>query len=246
MRAYAEGESHARRSRGRLLALRGPLGHLGDCRSAAAGRLLNGRPRHAGAKHTRDAGVARGIFRPTAIGAGRLGLSDPLRLAAASIVIVLASDRREHVKHHGVESCEHAGREIIARSRKLPACRQIERDDSYLPGVLLGTQLAPVRVCQARQAVDLLDEQYVAGLGVGQQPEKLGAGQLGAAFVLDIRSNDVEATLGRERLNLLAGALGVLLLARGSKVGSGVHGGNHSVRFEWFPLSVCFRLSSGI
>jgi hypothetical protein len=43
----------------------------------------------------------------------------------------------------------------------------------------------------------LLDEQDVAGLGVGQQPEKLRPGQLRAAFVLDIRSNDVEAKLGR-------------------------------------------------
>jgi hypothetical protein len=79
------------------------------------------------------------------------------RKRTSAVVIVLASDGGEHVEHHGVEGGEHAGRELVARRRKLPACRKVERDDPDLPCLQLGVQLAPVRVCQARQAVDLLD-----------------------------------------------------------------------------------------
>jgi hypothetical protein len=50
-----------------------------------------------------------------AIGPSRFRLGKALRLAAAAIVIVLASDRGEHVEHHRVESGEHAGRELVAR-----------------------------------------------------------------------------------------------------------------------------------
>jgi hypothetical protein len=70
----------------------------------------------------------------------------------------------------------------------------------------------------------LLDEQYVAGLGVGQQPKKLGAGKLRAALMLKVRSNDGQAAPGGESLNLLAGALGILLIGACSQIGSGIHG----------------------
>ena len=63
-----------------LAPLRGPLGDLGDRCPAAAGRRLYGRPRHAGAKHTGDAGVTVGILRPAAVSASRLGLDDCLAL----------------------------------------------------------------------------------------------------------------------------------------------------------------------
>jgi hypothetical protein len=76
-------------------------------------------------------------------------------LAAAPVVIVLASDRGEHVQHHGVEGGKHAGRELVARRRKLPACRKVERDNADLPCLKLGPELAPIRVRQVRKTVNL-------------------------------------------------------------------------------------------
>jgi hypothetical protein len=49
-----------------------------------------------------------------------------------------------------------------------------------------------------------------------------------------------------ESLNLLAGAGGVLFVGACSQVGSGVHGENHPVRFEWLPFISLFWISSGI
>ena len=92
--------------------------------------------------------------------------SAPLRLlglSPAPVLVVLASDRGEHVEHHGVEGGEHARGELVAGRRKLPACRKVERDDADLAGVQFGAQLAPVRVGQTREAINLLDNQHVAG-----------------------------------------------------------------------------------
>ena len=49
-----------------------------------------------------------------------------------------------------------------------------------------------------------------------------------------------EAALRGESLDLLSGAARVLFVGRGSEIGSGVHGGNHSVRFGWFPFISLF------
>jgi hypothetical protein len=48
--------------------------------------------------HTGDAGVARGIFRPAAVSASRLGLDDSLRLSAAAVLVVLASNGGKHIR----------------------------------------------------------------------------------------------------------------------------------------------------
>jgi hypothetical protein len=64
-----------------------------------------------------NAGVARDVFPPAAVGVNRLGPDDSLRLSATAVLVVRASDRSEHAEHHGVESCEHAGRELVAWSR---------------------------------------------------------------------------------------------------------------------------------
>jgi hypothetical protein len=53
-------------------------------------------------QHTGDAGVARGIFRPAAVSASRLGLDDSLRLSAAAVLV--ASNGGKHIEHHGVET----------------------------------------------------------------------------------------------------------------------------------------------
>jgi hypothetical protein len=70
--------------------------------------------------------------------------------------------------------------------------------------------------------------------------EEFGPCQLRAAIVLGIRSDDVQAALGGKRLDLLTGALGVLILARGSEVGSGVHNETARVRFGWFIFDGSF------
>src|ERR1700733_8066008 len=124
--------------------LRGPTADLGDRRPAAARRRLNRRPRHAGAQHASDPGVAVFVLRPAAVLAFSLRLDDALRLAPTALLVVLASYRGEHVEHHAVEGGEHAGRELVAWRGKLPACRKVERDDADLAGVQFGAQLAPV------------------------------------------------------------------------------------------------------
>jgi hypothetical protein len=44
-------------------------------------------------------------------------------------------------------------------------------------------------------------------VGVGEQSEQLGAGELGAGFVLRVPANDLQPVLGGEGLDLGAGAL---------------------------------------
>jgi hypothetical protein len=123
-----------------------PAGNLGDCRSAATRRLLNGRPGHAGAQ---SAGECSRFFRPAAVSASRL--------STTAVLVVLAGDRGEHIEHYGIEGGKHAGRELVARRRKLPACRKVERDTADLPRLKLSPELTPIRVRQARKPVNLLD-----------------------------------------------------------------------------------------
>jgi hypothetical protein len=94
---------------------------------------------HPGQRRREHEGVGRPIYimsRELELVAGRL---------CDSPGCVLAGDRREHIEHHGVEGGEHAGREPVARRRKLPACRKVERDDADLPCLKLGPELAPIR-----------------------------------------------------------------------------------------------------
>ena len=104
------------------------------------------------------------FFRPASIVTVTLRLGDPLRLSAASVVIVFAGDGGQHVEQHGVDGCEHAGRELIGGRRQLPACRQVERDYADLLGVEFRAELPPVGIGQARQPIDLLDQQDIPRL----------------------------------------------------------------------------------
>jgi hypothetical protein len=179
-----------------LVALRGPLGDLSDRRSAAACCRLNCRPRQAGAQHSGNAGVAVFVFWPAAIGAGRFGLDDALRLAPTAVVIVLARDSGEHVEHHGVERGEHARRELVAWGGKLPARRLTDTDWRKLRAELDARQVRVVALDLPRQAVDLLDQQHVARLGVRQQAEELRPSQLRARLVLGINQMRTERPAG--------------------------------------------------
>jgi hypothetical protein len=60
---------------------------------------------------------------------------------------------------------------------------------------------------QARQAVDLLDEEDMSLAGICEQAGQLWPDQLGVGLVLDIPSHDRQAALVREGLELVAGAL---------------------------------------
>ena len=68
-------------------------------------------------------------------------------------------------------TAEHAPGEVVGGRSEPPGGRQVERDDADLLGLDLGAELPPVRFSQARQAVDLLGQQHVAGLAVGQEAE---------------------------------------------------------------------------
>jgi hypothetical protein len=59
--------------------------------------------------------------------------------------------------------------------------------------------------------VDLLDEEDIARVGVAEKPKQLGTGEHCAAFVLDIPGGDRQAALGGESLQLIPGAVGVLI-----------------------------------
>jgi hypothetical protein len=62
--------------------LGGPSADLSDSRSAAACRLLNGRPGHAGTQHAGDAGVPSSILRPAAVWLADAGICPPRNRAA--------------------------------------------------------------------------------------------------------------------------------------------------------------------
>jgi hypothetical protein len=110
------------------------------------------------AQHRSNPGVTGGVFTAPAIFAFGLRLRDALRLAAAAVVVVFPGHGGERVEHHRINRREHAGRKIIGQRRQLPACRKIKRDHTDLLGVKFRPELAPVRVRQAREAVDLLDQ----------------------------------------------------------------------------------------
>ncbi|MCY1557136.1 hypothetical protein D9M68_939580 [compost metagenome] len=75
--------------------------------------------------------------------------------------------------------------------------RQVKRHDQYSLGLELSAQLRPVRLIQARQAVNLLHQQHVAGLAVSQQAEQLRPLESRPGLVLQvIPSNAVAVLLG--------------------------------------------------
>lgn len=155
-----------REIRGSGTPLCGALGNLGNCRSTATRRGLNSRPRHARAQHSSYAGVPVYILGPAAVDAFRLSPRNALCLATPTVLVILPGDRGEHVEQHGIDGGKHTGRELIAGRSHLPGCRQVERHDANLLNVQFGSQLAPVRVSQSREAVNLLDQKHVARLGV--------------------------------------------------------------------------------
>jgi hypothetical protein len=59
-------------------------------------------------------------------------------------------------------------------------------------------------------------------MGISEEPEQLRPGKLRAALVLGVPGDDLEAALGSEGLELVAGAGGVLLVGAGAQIGSNV------------------------
>ena len=187
------------------------LRDLGNGAAAAAGRALDRVPRLAGGDHAGDLGVALGVLGTALVVAFGLRLGLALRLTAAAIVIVLASDGGEHVEQHAVDGLEHPACELVADpTRHRPARRQVERDDADTLGGKLSPECFPVRCSEAGQPVDLLEEETVALMGISQKPEQLRPGELGATLVLNVPSHNLEPVLGSEGLDLGPGAVGVL------------------------------------
>jgi hypothetical protein len=86
---------------------------------------------------------------------------------------------------------------VVGRTRQHPTCRKIERNDMDLLGVKIGAELLPIGRREAREAVDLLDEQHVVGPESAMSRNSSGR----ASFVLDILSHDIQAMLGGERFD---------------------------------------------
>src|SRR6516165_8365755 len=91
-----------------------PLADLQDGGAAAACRVLDLGPAHPALKHVGDAGVALGVLGAALVAALVLGLGDALRLPAAAVVVILASNSREHIQQHAVDRIEHPAGELIA------------------------------------------------------------------------------------------------------------------------------------
>ena len=117
---------------------------FGQQRSTAAGGIHNVAPSPAIAQKGGDGGVAGLVFGAPFIEACCLGFGRAFRLPATPILIVLASDRREHIQHHGVDGCEHPASELVGGCRQVPGGRQVERHDPNLLGVDQVAQLEPV------------------------------------------------------------------------------------------------------
>jgi len=84
--------------------------------------------------------------------------------------------------------------------------------------VEFGAELLPVGRRQTREAVDLLDQQNIAGSRISDEPKQFRSGELRAGFILDVGRRDDESTLGGESLDLIAGPTGVLFVGRGPEV----------------------------
>lgn len=189
-------------------------------------------PRHPGLQHRRNARVALRVLGAAPIAAFRPRSRLSLELPAAPILVVLAGHCGEHVQHHPVHGLEHADREGVGGAGcHHPARGQVQGDDPDLPGGDLGLQPLPVGGGQAGEAVHLLDQEHVAWAGIRQESEQLRPDELRAGLVLRVSRRDVQPALDHEGFELLARALGVLLVGAGAEVGSDVHG-----RTDRFPI----------
>jgi len=74
------------------------LGDLRDGGAAAARHVLNKAPGLPGSEHAGDTGIALCILWTALVDASCLGLGLTLRLPASTVVVILASDRGEHVE----------------------------------------------------------------------------------------------------------------------------------------------------
>ncbi|MNQ26134.1 hypothetical protein D3C85_393630 [compost metagenome] len=142
-----------------------------------------------------------------------LRLLNALCLTLAALLVILAGDGGHHLNEHGVDRSQHPSCELVAGGvlHALVTGRQIDGNDAQPLGINRGLQPLPVLSGQAAQAVDALDQEHVASLGITQQAQQLGAVDLGATLVLQVLSSHDESMLGRELLQVGPGAGGVLL-----------------------------------
>jgi hypothetical protein len=110
---------------------------------------------------------------------------------------------------------------VLRATRGKFAANDSQGDDANLLRVQFGAQLLPIGRRQAGQAVDLLDQENVAGPAVVDEAKQFGARELRAGFVLDVGSGDGEPMIGGESLDLAAR---VLFVGRSAEVGASVLG----------------------
>jgi hypothetical protein len=108
--------------------------------AAAACRVLDSGPRHAGAQHASDAGKALGVSWTALV--ATLGLRLSLTLPAAAVVVILARHRGEHVEQHAVDSFEHAAGELIAVA--VASLYAIARSRLILASTVRATRVVPL------------------------------------------------------------------------------------------------------
>jgi len=109
-----------------------PLGNLRDRRPAAARSPLDGSPGLPHGEHAPDPVIPLRILRPALVAPLGLRLGLTLCLPPTPIIVILTSDRREHVEQHAVDGFEHARGEFVGGvGRHHPRRRQIQRDDPH-------------------------------------------------------------------------------------------------------------------
>ena len=98
------------------------------------------------------------------------------------------------------------------------ARRQVERHDAAVPGGDFALQPLPVLGGETREPVNLLDQDDITAVTVGQEAEKLRPGKLGAALVLNVPGGDRKPAVGGERFELGTGTAGILRIGRSSQI----------------------------
>src|SRR6478609_5407928 len=193
-----------------------------------------------GSDHQGDAVVALHVLCAASVAALGLGFSLPLRLAP--IVVILARHCGQHVEPHAVEPEYSTGELVTVRRGHHPRRRQIE-GECFAVNSCFSTSQSEAEKRDNRSTCSTSRISPVFASPISRHSS--GARQLCARLVLDIPRNDLETALDRERLELVARAVGVLFVGGSSEIGTNI--AHRTLQFSldgsWFILNCQKRYS---
>ena len=200
------------------------FGHFGDCAARAFRRAHDGKPRHSLGQHFGDYRVAISIFGTATILASCLGRRDPLRLTATTVGVVLAGIAASISSIMPLTASSHTVGELVAITNQLPGRRQVERHHADVLGFSSARSLSQSAAIEAGQAIDLLDQEDITWLGIGEQAGELRPAERGAALILLIEGRDASAPCLGEIDKVGFCAAGVLVPGRCAEIAPYRHG----------------------